>query len=115
MGKICAKMVPRNLTEQQRDTRLSAILASKCITVMLQPSCSPQLAPCDFFLFQEVKMAVKGHHFESTDDIRSVMQVINDIPQNALQECYKQWQHCWKRCAQAQGMYFECDHIVVDE
>jgi len=25
MRKICAKMVPRNLTEQQRDTRLSAV------------------------------------------------------------------------------------------
>jgi len=25
MRKICAKMVPRNLTEQQRDARLSAV------------------------------------------------------------------------------------------
>jgi len=83
---------------------------------MLQPPYSPDLAPCDLFLFQKVKSALKGHHFESTEDIqRSVTQVLNDVPQNAFKECYKQWQHRWKRCVQAQGMYFEGDHIVVDE
>jgi len=82
----------------------------------LQPSYSPDLAPCDFFLFQKVKSAVEGHNFESTEDIRrSVTHVLNDIPQNVLQECYKQWQHRWKRYVQAQGMYFEGDHIIVDE
>jgi len=83
---------------------------------MLQPPYSPDLTPCDFFLFQKVKSAVKGHHFESIEDIqRAVTQALNDIPQNAFQEYYKQWQHQLKRCVQAQGMYFEGDHIVVDE
>jgi len=36
-------------------------------------------------------------------------------PTSCVQECYKEWQHCWKRCVQAQGMYFEGDHIVADE
>jgi len=59
---------------------------------------------------------VKGHHFESTEDIqRAVTQALNDIPQAAFQECYNQWQHRRKRRVQAQGMYFEGDNIVVDE
>ena len=33
---------------------------------MLQPPYSPDLAPCDFFLFQKVKLVVSGHHFDST-------------------------------------------------
>jgi len=83
---------------------------------MPQPPYSPDLKPCDFFLFQIAKSAMKGHHFESTEDIqRSVTQALNDVPQAAFQECYKQWQHCWKMCAQAQGMYFEGDRILVDE
>jgi len=54
---------------------------------MLQPPYSPDLAPCDFYLFQKVKLAVKGHHFESTEDIqRSVTQILNDIPQTAFHE-----------------------------
>ena len=83
---------------------------------MLQPPYSHDLAPCDFFLFQKVKSAVKGHHFESTEDIQtSITQALNDIPQIAYQECYKQWQQRWERCVHAQGTYFEGDHIVVDE
>jgi hypothetical protein len=68
------------------------------------------------FYFNKVKTALKGHHFESTKDIqRSVTQVLNDIPQNTFQECYKQWQHLLKGRGQAQGMYFEGEHIVFDE
>jgi histone-lysine N-methyltransferase SETMAR len=44
-------------------------LTSKCITVTPQPPYSPDLAPCYLFLFQKVKSAVKGHHFESTENI----------------------------------------------
>jgi hypothetical protein len=59
---------------------------------------------------------VKGHHFESTDDIqRAVTQAIKDILQAAVLKCYKQWQHRWKRCVQVQGMYFEGENIVVDK
>jgi len=66
-------------------------LTSKGITVMLQPPYSPDLVPCDFFLFKKAKSAMKGHHFESTEDIqRSVTQALNNIPQAAFQECYKQ-------------------------
>jgi hypothetical protein len=83
---------------------------------MLQPPSSPDLAPCDFFLFQKVKSTVKGRHFESTAHIQwSVTQALNYITQNASQKCYKEWQYRWKRCVQAQGMYFEGDHILVDE
>jgi hypothetical protein len=60
--KIRAKMVPRTLTKQQQDARLSAVFSSKCIMLMLQPPYSIYLAPCDLFLFQQVKMPLKGHH-----------------------------------------------------
>jgi len=52
---------------------------------MLQPPYSPDFGPYDFFLLQKLKLAVKGHYFESTEDIpRSVTQAINDIPQNVF-------------------------------
>jgi hypothetical protein len=82
---------------------------------MLQPPYSPDLATLQLLFISESKTALKGHHFESTEDIQwSVMQVLNDIPQNAFQECYKQLQHCWKRCVQTYRMYFEGDHIEVE-
>jgi len=91
-------------------------LTSKGITVTPRPPYSPDLAPCNFLLFRKTKSAVKGHHFESTENIhKSVTQALNDIPQAVFQECYKQWQHRWKTCVQAQRMYFEGDRILVDE
>jgi len=69
---------------------VAQFLTSKGITLMPQLPYSPDLVPCDF-LFQKAKSAMKGHHFESTEDIqRSVTQALNDIPQAAFQECYKQ-------------------------
>ena len=60
-------------------------LTSRCITVMLQSPYSPDFTPCDFFLFQKVKLAVKEHNFDSTEDIwRVVTQALNDILQGAV-------------------------------
>jgi len=71
---------------------VAQFFTSKGITVMPHPPYSPDLVPCDFFLFQKAKSAMKGHHFETTEDIqRSVTQALNDNPQAAFQECYKQW------------------------
>jgi hypothetical protein len=62
------------------------------------------------FYFKKLKRHTKKTA-ESTENIqKSGTQVLNDIPQNAFQECYKQWQHRWIRCVQAQGMYFEGDN-----
>jgi len=35
-----------------------------------QPPYSPDLAPCDFFLFPRLKKVQKGHQFEATEDIK---------------------------------------------
>ena len=35
-----------------------------------QPPYSPDLAPCDFFLFPRLKKVLKGHRFEATEDIK---------------------------------------------
>jgi len=77
--------------KSDRAFSVALFLTSKGITVMPLPPYSPDLEPCDFFLFQKAKSAMKGHHFESTEDIqRSVTRALNDIPQAAFQECYKQ-------------------------
>ena len=77
MKKIFVQMVPRNLTEQQRDARLSAVFDIQMHYGDAQPPSSPDLAPCDLFLFQKVKSTVKGHDFESTENIQmSVTQAL---------------------------------------
>jgi len=69
MRNVCAKMVPRELTEEQKQIRV--FLATKQITVLEHPVYSSDLAPSDFFLFPKIKETLKGRHFDDNDDIRS--------------------------------------------
>ena len=49
-------------------------LSNKNITVCPYPPYSPDLAPCDFWLFPKVKMTMKGKRFESIQDIKQPRQ-----------------------------------------
>jgi hypothetical protein len=61
-------------------------LTSKQITVVEHISCSPDLAPSDFFLFLKIKKLLKGRHFDDTNDIRSNTTVaLKASPQNQFQ------------------------------
>jgi len=48
MRKVCAKMVPKELTE--KNIRKEEFLATKQITVLEHLAYSPDLAPNDFFV-----------------------------------------------------------------
>ena len=75
-------MVPSNLSWEQQDARLSNVFdiqmhygdAAACLLTLFRT-----------LQLQKVKLAVKGHHFESTEDIqRAVPQALNDIPQSCV-------------------------------
>lgn len=90
--------------------KVSQYLTSKGITVLPQPPYSPDMSPCDFFLFPKVKSVVKGTHFESIEEIQtSVTRVLKDIPVEEFQKCYQAWKNRWALCIAAQGEYFEGD------
>ncbi|XP_029341252.1 uncharacterized protein LOC115033209 [Acyrthosiphon pisum] len=45
-------------------------LTEKKISVLQHPPYSPDLAPCDFFLFPKIKSLLKGTHFQTVDDVK---------------------------------------------
>jgi hypothetical protein len=45
-------------------------LVVKQFLVLEQPPCSPDLAPCDFYLCPKLKSALKGTHFQSVDEVK---------------------------------------------
>ena len=99
--KVCVKMVPKELTEEQKQRR---VLATKQITVLEHPAYLPDLATSDFFLFPNIKKILKGRHFDDTDDIRSnTMAALKTILQNQLQNCFEGWTWRWHRCIVSQG------------
>jgi len=73
---------------------------------------SPDLSPCDFFLFPRLKNHLKGRHFDTLDIIqKSVTGELKGIPAEAFQHCYEQWKQRHRRRVAAQGNYFEGDNI----
>jgi hypothetical protein len=46
--------------------------------VIPHPSYSPDLATCDFFLFPKMKLRLKGHHFDTTEEIHAETQEVID-------------------------------------
>ena len=66
-------------------------LAKNNIPVMEHPPYSPDLAPCDFFLFPKIKSELKGTRFESVDAVKAkATQLLNSITQDDLQHCFQQ-------------------------
>jgi hypothetical protein len=110
MRKVCAKMVPKELTEEQEK---KGVLSSKQITVLEHPPYSPNLAPSDIFLFPKIKEILKGRHI---DDIRSnTTAALKAIPQNQFQNCFDGWNRRWHRCIVSQGEYFEGDRSDIQQ
>ncbi|KDR20028.1 hypothetical protein L798_05263, partial [Zootermopsis nevadensis] len=86
------------------------VLASKNTTVIPHPPYSPDLAPCDFFLFPKMKFRLKGRRFDTIEEIQAESQeVLKTLALEDFQGCMESWKERWDRCIHAQGDYFEGD------
>ena len=60
------------------------------------PPYSPDLAPCDFFLFPKLKLRMKGRRLDTIEEIQEEsQQVLDTVPKRVFQECFQAWQKCW--------------------
>ena len=93
-----------------RSFKVSQFLAKNNMTVIPHPPYSPDLAPCDFFLFPKLKLRMKGRRFDTIEEIQEESQrVLDTIPKRDFQGCFQAWQKRWDRCIRAKGEYFEGD------
>ena len=69
---------------------------------------SPGLAPSDFFLFPQLKIALGGQRFSSNEEANTF---VNDYSAEKKAEYYldglKRWEHRWDKCVEQQGDYVE--------
>ena len=79
-------------------------LSNKIITACPHPPYSPDLAPCDFWLFPKVKMTMKGKHFESIQDIEAATTAqLKTLTKEDFQNCFRKWQKRWDKCVRSGG------------
>ena len=86
-------------------------LAKHKIVQLRQPPCSPDIAPCDFWMFLKLKMALKGKRFDEVETIQSnATRELKAIPKSAFEDCFKMWKHRWESVVQSNGNYFDGSH-----
>jgi hypothetical protein len=87
-------------------------LAKQSIPVVPHLLYSPDLAPCDFFLFPRLKSTLKGKRFQDVVEMQlNTTRQLQAMPKQAYQTFIEKWKDCWNRCIQSGGLYFEGDNF----
>jgi len=87
-------------------------LATKNIPVLPNPPYSPDLAPCDFYLYPKLKSKLKDHHFGTMENIQKIVtDEQQTLTENDFQYCYDQWKKRWNHSITSQGSYIEGDNL----
>ncbi|KAL4090659.1 hypothetical protein QTP88_025453 [Uroleucon formosanum] len=74
-------------------------LADKKIPVVPHPPYSPDLAPCDFFLFPKLKFALKGQRFQDVEEIKAnTAAELKVLTSEQFQRTFEKWQDRWNHC-----------------
>ncbi len=67
-------------------------LADLGIDTLQHPPYSPDLAPCDFYLFPTLKADLRGKRFDDVADLPvAVRECIRRIPSNDYRTCFDTW------------------------
>ena len=87
---------------------VKSFLASEKVKVLKHPPYSPDLSPCDFFLFPRLKKMLSGNKYTSRSSLGSaIYQCLQQIPKedylSAFLDCVKRLQ----KCVSVKGEYFE--------
>ena len=80
------------------------------IKTVPQPPYSPDLAPCDFWLFPKLK----GCRYETIEEIKEdATKVIDTLTQEDFHEAFQKLWELYNKCIAAGGDYFEGDESFM--
>ena len=83
-------------------------LAKMGIKTVSLPPYSPDLAPCDFWLFPKLKEKLRGCRYETIEEMKeAVTKVIDTLTQEDFHEAFQQMLEPYNKCIAAGGYYLE--------
>ena len=90
----------------------SAVATAKLIELgyelLPHPPYSPDLAPCEFFLFPNLKKSLAGQKFESNEEVIAAMEAyFADLQETYFSDGLKKLEHRWVKCIELKGDYVE--------
>lgn len=85
-------------------------LTKNDMTPVPHPPYSPDLAPCDFFLFPRMKREMKGKRFADVAEVKKkTTEALSSITKDEFKQCFDTWIKRLDKCISASGQYFEGD------
>lgn len=114
LNNVVSNLSPQKIILHQDNCRVhfskqcQEFYAANDIELMKHPAYSPDLAPCDFWLFKEVKKNFKGKEFDNENDLAAaVYEFLGSISPDQYAKCFKIWFERMKTCIKEEGRYFE--------
>ena len=87
---------------------VKSFLASEKVKVLNHPPYSPDLSPCDFFLFPRLKKMLSGNKYTSKSSLGSaIYQCLQQIPKEDYLSAFRDWVKRLQKCVSVKGEYFE--------
>ncbi len=87
---------------------VDSFLERNNIRVLPHPPYSPDLSPCNFWLFPILREKAAGKSYDSRSALGSALsQWLRDIPVNAYIHAYESWCTRLQLCTNSHGFYFE--------
>ena len=72
------------------------------MTVIPHPPYSPDLVPCDFFLFPHMKCQMKEKRFADVSEVKKkTFKVLNNISTEEFQKYFQHWEKRWYKCIES--------------
>lgn len=83
-------------------------LAENGVRLLSHPPYSPDLAPCDFFLFPKLKLQLRGKEFKTPEAaVAAYQDLLEGMEKKEFQSAFEQWFERMMKCVQCFGEYFE--------
>ena len=87
---------------------VKSFLASEKVKVLNHPPFSPDLSPCDFFLFPRLKKMLSGNKYTSRSSLGSAIYMcLQQIPKEDYLSAFRDWVKRLQKCVSVKGKYFE--------
>lgn len=90
----------------------SAVAMAKLVELRYEllphPPYSPDLAPCDFFLFPNLKKSLAGNRYGSNEEVIAATEAyFAEFDKNYFSDGLKKLEHRWAKCIELKGDYVE--------
>ena len=87
---------------------VKSFLASEKVKVLNHPPYSPDLSPCDSFLFPRLKKMLSGNKYTSRSSLGSaIYRCLQQIPKEDYLSAFRDWVKRLQKCVSVKGEYFE--------